>query len=128
MSPIEINFVVPGNPVPKQRARAGKHGFYTPTKTRQFEQLVGRTALAARVAAMMAGVQWPLDKTARYRVECTFYYKDRRGYDSDNTLKSIQDGAERVLWLNDRQCTEGSYITRISKEDPRSEIRAIVLA
>lgn len=37
---MKITFTVPGEPVAKARARAGRYGFYTPKKTKQFEEKV----------------------------------------------------------------------------------------
>lgn len=124
---LALEFIVPGCPVPKARARAtrgGKH-WYTPAPTVAYERACGQAAMVARFVG--PGMRWPLDKAARYRVECVFFMPDKRTRDGDNVLKSIQDGCERVLWLSDRQCIEGSYLTRYDKANPRAEVRAVVL-
>ena len=41
----ELSFFIPGRPVPKSRARAGAGGrFFTPKRTREYEELVAWTA------------------------------------------------------------------------------------
>ncbi len=92
-----IAFVVPGPPVPKARARvsirAGKVRAHTPPKTAAYERLVG---VAARVARPHA---WPM--RCSYRVSFDVLVAVDNA-DIDNYLKSLLDGAQGVLWANDK--------------------------
>ena len=53
-----ISFVVDGPPVPKARPRLGKHGTYTPEKTKAHEEAMG---WAAKQAMSDAGIEGPLE-------------------------------------------------------------------
>lgn len=90
-----IVFRVEGEPVPKQRPRLGKHGVYTPSKTRAFEELVGWEYRRAN-----PGVPVSLD--GRFTVWCRFGIAGR-DKDCDNLLKSVLDGLNGVVWADDRQ-------------------------
>lgn len=98
MNTRSISFSIPGPPVPKGRPRtvraAGKVRTFTPERTRRYERHVGLCCLAARPAG------WPLD--ARYSVTLRVYGA-RANADLDNVAKAVLDGAEGVLWANDRQ-------------------------
>ena len=101
-----MNFTIPGKPQPKQRPRRGAGGrFYTPQKTRAFEQLVMWLALQARP------VGWPKDR--RYAVEITVVCPDKRKRDIDNIAKSILDGMNDVAWLDDGQVDQ-LHIERVA--------------
>jgi Holliday junction resolvase RusA-like endonuclease len=127
---MRIEFVIEGPPVPKARARKTRAGhWYTPQKTRIYEALVKKTAAEARAKMWLeTGELWPVGKKNRYRIECEFYMPSNRGYDGDNILKSIQDGAERALWTNDHQVVEFACIRRVDRTRPRAVVRAYVLA
>jgi Holliday junction resolvase RusA-like endonuclease len=119
---VKLSFVIPGPPRPKQRARRGRNGhWYTPKETRAYEGVVHWYAARAR-----ARKRWPMD--ASYRVEVVLYMPDRRTRDGDNVLKSIQDGANGVLWKDDRQVVETTVRKDLDRDDPRAEVVVEVLA
>ena len=94
--------------VPKERPRFSKYGVYTPSKTTNFEKLVG--------------YMWKLKYkdfkfTTAIKVECVFCYKlpkSAKGVlkdfvrrpDIDNLVKSILDGLNQVAFEDDKQITE----------------------
>lgn len=107
---MKLEFVVPGPPVPKERARVtivqapnGKRkgrGF-TPERTAHYEAHVKLHALAARCKL----TRWPWqDKTARFGIKVEVFRSVERG-DLDNFVKSIKDGCNGVVWPDDRQVT-----------------------
>jgi crossover junction endodeoxyribonuclease RusA len=115
---VKIAFVIPGPPRPKQRARRGRNGhWYTPVETREYER---RVKVWAFRAAYMHDEGWPMD--AAYRVEVVLYMPDKRTRDGDNVLKSIQDGANGVLWRDDRQVVETTVRKDLDRDDPRAEV------
>lgn len=92
---------IPGRPVPKARARLGKH-WYTPQRTIDYEERVAAHALEARARwEKTAARTWPRD--ASYVIEVRARFGDRRARDGDNILKSVKDACQKILWDNDRQ-------------------------
>lgn len=93
----KTSFVVPGRPVGKERARKGKNGtFYTPARTREYENLVAWKAKIAHVGAPFEGPV-KLEMEVRSR-------KSRA--DTSNILKAIEDGMNRIVYYDDRQIME----------------------
>ena len=108
-------FVVPGTPVPKQRPRRNARGvWYTPSRTKRYEEKVA-------VCARSAGLSAPL--TGSVRLEIRLWLPDRRRRDIDNTAKTIMDALNRLAWLDDSQVTSLT-VTRagIDSTNPRAEI------
>jgi len=93
-------FFVEGEPVVKKRPRKGKRGFYTPTKSKEYERLVGLRAVEADVT--------PLDGPVSVNIYChhkrpkksTHEYPARS--DLDNVIKAILDGLRGVAYQDDR--------------------------
>lgn len=102
---------IPIRPVPKGRPRKGKHGFYTPPETRQYESEV----------KILASQQIKTPFEGDLSVDIKFYLKGRRG-DIDNYVKSLLDGLNGVAWKDDHQIVDlRARIVRSS--DQRSEIK-----
>lgn len=84
-----LRFVVPGDPVPKARARIGRHGHtYTPEKTVRYEEIVAWSARAAFLEKDYASLNSP----ARFAVTMDFYLGTERRIDLDNLVKAVMDG------------------------------------
>lgn len=113
---MRCSFHVLGPPQPKERARwcPTRKRHVTPPKTRAYEDLVGRIALHARPRT------W--DFRGAYAVEIHAYLHDRRARDLDNISKSVLDGLNRVLWLDDRQVVRLLVDKAIDPERPRIEV------
>lgn len=106
-----LRFIVPGDPVPKARARVGRKGWsYTPARTVAYEELV---AWSARKAMLEAGHE-PLNSEARFAVTMDFYLGTERRCDLDNLIKALLDGltprkprgrqrAPGLFWKDDSQ-------------------------
>jgi len=84
--------VVPGEPVPKARPRLGRGGrWYTPSRTRDYEQRVGWEA-------RIAGAR-PVEGDVAVRI----VVRGPRRFDLDNVAKTILDGLRGVAFADDRQ-------------------------
>ena len=116
----EIVFTVPGNPVPKARARVtlrrgGKATAYTPARTKGWEALVAQAAFLA-----MRG-QPPLEGPVG--VELWLWRGDRRRVDGDNMEKAMLDACNGVVWLDDDQVLEMHRFKVFDRDDPRVGMR-----
>lgn len=86
-------FEIPGPPVAKQRPRRGPAGnWYTPQRTKDFEEQVAWCAKAAGVEL----------KEGPCKVEIDFHLSARRR-DIDNLAKSVLDGMNGINGWDDRQ-------------------------
>lgn len=107
---------VPGRPIPKARARRGKGGhFYTPDKTRRYEDDVAWYARLAKVKF-----------TGRVKVSAEFHQR-RPFTDGDNCMKSLLDGLQKGGMLrNDVDVCE-FYGKRVEVERPEDEKTVVVV-
>lgn len=103
-------FEVPGNPIPKARARSGRGHHYTPARTRAYET---RVRLSARHLPCLEG---PV------KVRCVFYREDAVPCDLDNLVKSVLDGINRQVFRDDRQIVWLEAVKTIDRERPRAEV------
>lgn len=130
-----LEFVVPGEPRPKQRAKVGKIRFgpkagraitRTPDDTIRYENLV---KMCASIAKNEAGLEM-LDCPVRVELDIYLPGKEKPGPkdlvpctkpDGDNVEKAVLDACEKVLWRVD------SRIVRCRWEkffgDPRLVVR-----
>jgi Holliday junction resolvase RusA-like endonuclease len=120
MTAAELALVVPGPPVPKQRARQGKGGhWYTPEPTRSYELAVHAYGTAARLRA-----RWPSsDASNRFVVTIDVFLPDERGRDVDNIAKSVLDALNRNVWRDDRQVARLVVNRHVDRSVPRTEVR-----
>jgi Holliday junction resolvase RusA-like endonuclease len=129
-----LTFTIPGEPVPKERARTVRRGgrtkTFTPPRTATYEALVGmRAMLAAAEYRKAQGASWPTD--ARYAVHMLVVRSTRRACDLSNIAKAVEDGAQGVagLWLDDAQIDELSVVRgRVDAHAPRVEVTVRRLA
>lgn len=98
-----FNFIVPGPPVGKERPRKGKHGFYTPKKTKDYESLIGWQAKSALAKQTLAHSEFKWNLHAKYIVIMRIYYQKitKRIPDIDNIIKSILDGMNKIVYDDD---------------------------
>ncbi|WP_126284501.1 RusA family crossover junction endodeoxyribonuclease [Burkholderia stagnalis] len=129
----EIAFVIPGAPVPKGRPRTGNGTTYTPKRTRYYEhdvRLMARAALGMvkpydgavhidLVAYLPIARSWPKWKQQAAR-DGTLYPTKKP--DLDNLEKSVTDGCNGVIYLDDAQIVEVYKAKRYS-DNPHLWVR-----
>lgn len=112
-----LRFTLDGPPVPKARARKGRGGhWYTPEKTRQYEDDI-RTAAFVAVARVR---RWVVGAT--YDVEVRCYFPDERKRDADNVGKSVLDALNKGIWRDDSQVHRLTVTREIDRVRPRTEV------
>ena len=109
-SVLDIEFIVRGDPVGKARHRKRKGGgYFTPSKTANYERLVGQTAQAEMVGQAPALGPVLVEITAFFKLPKRTPIKRRvegphlKKPDIDNVAKSILDGMEPIVYANDNQ-------------------------
>jgi len=110
-------FTVPGRPRGKERPRVGRNGkFYTPKTTREYEETV---AWFARAAYKEEPTKDPvrLDLTIR---------SSKSKADTSNILKSIEDGMNGIVYIDDRQIKE-IHISRIEGDGEGVDVTVSLL-
>lgn len=112
-----LTLVHPGTPLPKERARAGPHGFYTPTKTRHAEGLLTR---AFRLARSTDRVRRFHDTVA---IVAVFFVPTFQRKDADNCLKLVMDAATKAgVWIDDSQVKAHAVFFELDALNPRTVI------
>lgn len=128
-----IEFTINGECVPKARPRFSKFGHvYTTPKTRAYENIVKSTAIDNHVPCI----------TMALRVELVIYKSIPKSFskkkrelanegkiypvvkpDIDNYVKSVLDGLNGVLFIDDKQIVDFRAIKKYS-DNPRVEVTA----
>lgn len=116
-----ITFTIPGDPVGKARPRVtiagGRAHAYTPAKTADYEELVAVYASAAMKKAPLLEQPVRLHLGIYCKVPGTWSRKRRaealagierpaKKPDIDNIVKSVADGMNGVVWVDDSQIVE----------------------
>jgi len=110
---INWTITIPGNPVPKGRPRAVRGRIITPQRTRDYEKLVGHYAT----------LKWRREPTkARLFVSLRFYRDNERRADFDNLTKSVLDGLQGIVYVDDSQIKEAHIRVEVDQENPRVEV------
>lgn len=132
----QLVFCVYGNPVPKGRPRFAKRGnfvqTYTPEKTKNYESEVAMMAKAAMGAsealegALEAFIYVTYAVPASYskkRSEACLsgLEKHTKKPDLDNVVKSVVDGMDKIVFLNDSQITS-IHATKVYGEIAKVEV------
>ena len=138
----EINFTVPGDPVPKGRPKFttvnGRAKAYTPKKTKHYEEVITVFAkMAMRGAAPLAGpvsvkigiflaipASWSKKKKEMALVGEVLPTKKP---DADNVTKACFDGMNGIVFIDDSQIVE-SFQKKAYSLEPRVEIQVLTLA
>lgn len=111
----KVRFVIPGEPVAKERPRRDKKtgNFYTPKKTQNFETVC---SLAYGNKHYFDGKQLRVSILFKFKIPKSYSKKDRdkalRGEirpskkDLDNCIKAVLDGLNGKAWKDDRYIHE----------------------
>lgn len=129
-----IKFEVPGDPVGKQRHRratnkfTGKLHTYTPKKTRMYEALVSRQAQRvydkepiSQNVSVKLDIYFKVPKSySKKRTESCLLQLERPGKkpDIDNVVKSVLDGMNNIVYLDDKQVV-GLVVNKYYAKDPK---------
>lgn len=109
-----ITFTVPGNPIPKARARVLRTGrTYTPRSTQEHEETV-------RIAAIKAGVKKVEEGPVRLVLH--FYRENALRCDFDNLAKTVTDALNGIAYEDDSQIVQCMTIKDWDPESPRTEV------
>lgn len=108
-----ISFIVPGNPIPKARARVLRTGrTYTPRTTQEHEETV-------RVYAVKAGIQ---EESGPIRMNLHFFREDAKRCDFDNLAKTVTDALKGIAYEDDSQIVQCHILKDIDRDNPRTEV------
>lgn len=104
---MRVEFLVPGEPVPKGRPRVLRSGrTYTPARTTEYADRVNEASAAAFPDGPILG---PIKLT------CCFVMPTRRRADVDNLLKNLMDGAIGTVYVDDSQVNEAKVMRTYNK-------------
>ena len=110
-------FTVPGRPRGKERPRVGRNGkFYTPKTTREYEESV---AWFAKTAYKEEPTKDPV------RLDLTIRSSKSRA-DISNILKSIEDGMNGIIYVDDKQIEE-IHISRVKGDGEGVDVTVSLL-
>ena len=114
---MRISYKVEIDPIPQARPRFGKNGTYQPSRCKQYKALVKSAAQAA-----MDGRE-PLtgELNCQIKVFRKFKPTSRRYGDVDNHIKSILDGMNGIVYLDDCQIIRCS-IEKGTAKTPHIEV------
>lgn len=126
----ELQFVIPGQPVAKARPKAARRGnfisMYTPQKTVNYEGLVAHSAHAAMQGRNLINGAVSVELDIRLGIPQSWSKKKKQAAaegliaatkkpDIDNTIKSIFDGMNGVVFKDDVQIIQTSQRKRYSE-------------
>lgn len=106
-------FVVPGNPIPWERARSKRGQFFTAPRSRAHKTKIQVCARAAHLPCLSGPV----------RLSVTFYRENAQPADIDNLTKQVQDALNGGFgYADDRQIVWLTAVKTVDRENPRTEI------
>ena len=89
-----FHFRVAGHPVGRQEPQKGKHGWYTPSKTKKYYEHI-RNSFQQLYPRMN-------DKTHRWRLRLDIYVRGKQYPDCSNVIKAYEDSLQGFIWCNDK--------------------------
>lgn len=128
-----VKLLIPGPPKPKERARAGAYGFYTPEATSAAEDAVAwETKQVFRKPLTDAiSVDLRFYLPIPHQIDKRRLKKDERQRlidqphcgtpDLDNLVKLVLDGMNGIAWADDKQVYELTAVARYGL-DPRTVV------
>jgi len=94
--------VIPAKAIPKARPRKGKHGFYTPKTTQQFENFIKMIA-SQHFIDIAITFKLPRPKRITWKTKPMPEIPCASRPDLDNLEKSVLDGLQGIAFIDDRQ-------------------------
>lgn len=130
---MEVEFIVPGAAVPKGRPRSTKNGhFYTPKKTVDYETKIADLATESMTGCEAFVDAVSVDIEVSVAIPKSFNKDNRnlalnrvlfpiRGADIDNITKSVLDGMNGIVFVDDSQVVK-IVAKKIYAEEPRVSV------
>lgn len=130
---MRIAITIPGDPVPKARPFVRKDGrVFTPKKTAIFETAVRMRAMAAMKGHKIITGAVRLTVTAFFSIPVGYHLSKKakatagilrhtKRPDGSNVLKSVEDGLNGIVYVDDCQIYDSRVIKNYS-DFPRTEI------
>lgn len=109
-----IGFNVCIQPLPKQRPRVVNGRAYTPSRTRDYENYIRKTA-----SSVMLNKEPITEDVAVYLY---FRRKGKRRADLDNLIKAIIDPLQEIVFINDSQIICLNSFVKYECENPGVDI------
>lgn len=100
-----ITFDVPGNPIPKARARVVNGHAFTPKSTKAWER------------AVQQAYRGPVH-VGPLRIGLDFRRANARICDWDNLAKAVTDALNGVAWIDDSQIVAAAVSKRVDPDNP----------
>ena len=123
---MEIKFKILGKPRGKQRPRMcvrfGKQVTYTPKQTSEYEKLIKASYMAVSKIFFKKDIPLEIDITAFFSGKYSDSGWTTKKPDSDNVIKIVLDGLNKVAYHDDAQICKLSFEKRYSKI-PRVEVK-----
>lgn len=123
---MEIKFKILGKPRGKQRPRMcvrfGKQITYTPKQTSEYEKLVKASYMAVSKMFFKKDIPLEIDITAFFNGKYSDSDWATKKPDSDNIIKIVLDGLNKVAYHDDAQICKLSFEKKYS-EIPRVEVK-----
>ena len=109
-----------GHPTGRQEPRAGRHGWYTPPKTKKYYEHI-RNSFQQLYPRLN-------DRTHKWKVRLDIYVivetrkgKEKQYPDNSNVAKGFEDALQGCIWHNDKQIWDGPYPKRHSVKSKKEE-------
>jgi Holliday junction resolvase RusA-like endonuclease len=110
-----VTVVHDGTPIPKERARQGPRGFYTPQRTRDAQEALSWVFHRAMKRHS------PFSDTVA--IVAVFYLPTFQQKDTDNCMKLVMDAATKAaVWRDDSQVTAQAVFFERDTRRPRTVV------
>ena len=102
-----------GHPTGRQEPRAGRHGWYTPPKTKKYYEHI-RNSFQQLYPRLN-------DRIHKWKVRLDIYVYGNKFPDNTNVAKAYEDALEGCIWHNDNKIWDGPYPKRHSVKSKKEE-------
>lgn len=130
-----VEFIIPGNPVPQARPRAGKRGskivMYDPKESKEYKQYVALIAKQHAPKTLLEGalsvrikIYREIPKSTTKKDRALIFEGIKRPVtkaDTSNYVKGIEDALNGIIYKDDSQIVD-LYASKFYSDNPRVEI------